>query len=143
MAEEAGELSVREWTDDDLRSIKTVEDAIQQFEAVTDVKDVLGTGFDILNDKDRLVGAPFMIVTAREHKGDFGRFVTCFLVTDNGDRWIINDGSTGIAAQLLSLKDSHGITDGILVKEGLRRSDYTFTAEDGSEKDASTYYLST
>lgn len=111
--------------------------------------DVLGNGFKILSreDKATLVGVPLLILTSEGvdtmRMGDYGPFVTLFIVTEDGRKFILNDGSTGIRDQMHFYWQKTKRIGGILVKGGLTRSDYTYEDVDGKTKPATTYYLST
>src|SRR5260221_13764104 len=54
----------------------------------------------IVSDKSMLCGVPFLIVAVKMNVGDNGDFVTLLVLTKSGDRYIVNDGSTGIRDQL-------------------------------------------
>lgn len=97
-------------------------------------------------DKNSLIGVPFVIIRWKWNPGRKPEqfFASCEVVlsrpvdTDYGPmtRGILNDGSTGIAAQLHKLEEA-GVTDLVEVPKGLRRSDY-----EGPEGPATTFYLS-
>jgi hypothetical protein len=85
-----------------------------------------------VTDKADLVGVPFMIVDIRVNpKGEFGEFVSvCGLVEDPDKRpFVINDGSTGLAEQAKGLV-ADGRKAGILVRGGLRVSEYMYEEKD-------------
>lgn len=102
------------------------EDALK--EAVVAEADV-----DVLNKekKDSLIGEPFIITNIRVNVGNFGPFVTLTAVTKDDRSVIINDGSTGIAAQMLGLVQKFGTDKNILVKNGLRKSEYYVDKDTG------------
>jgi hypothetical protein len=129
----------------DVRNIKTWEEAAALFDeaGVVDAS-ILGDGFQILRrkDKDQLIGKAFLILDFKEIEGDFGAFVTLRIVTKSNEKFRLSDGSTGIYSQLMELREETGREGGIVVKNGLTRSDYTYTdPSDNSEKAAYTYYL--
>lgn len=145
------EANARIIDEGDMRSIKSVDDAFSLLDSLAGVEsfDDYGTGFEILDNKNRLVDNPFMIVEwrftpSREYGGEF---VSCAVVTKGGEKFIVNDGSTGICRQLRRVTDERvksgrrAPQTGLLVSRGLRRSDYTYTDDKGEEKAASTYYL--
>lgn len=109
---------------------------------VTDVveSDALG---EVLNGegKDKLIGEAFFILDWRFNTGDQGEFVSLRVVTKRGVKYIVNDGSTGIFAQIQ--KAATKVDGGIACRHGLRRSDYTYTDQKGAERPASTYYIDT
>lgn len=87
-----------------------------------------------IDDKDSLIGRPFLIVEAKFHVGDFGPFAACLCLDENGRKFVFTDGSTGVYRQLENITARH---DGpIYAGRGLRRSDYE---KDG--RAARTYYL--
>jgi hypothetical protein len=92
-------------------------------------------------EKNTLVGKPFAIHEFTIRGGDYGEFVTVFAVTEDGQRIVFSDGSTGIAAQLLKLAKEENVMGGISVLKGLRVSNYTYKDEKGVDKPAATYYL--
>lgn len=96
----------------------------------------------ILDDKDKLVAVPFIVIDWEFHKGDFGEFVTVKVMTFAGDKFLLNDGSTGIAAQLRETYDEKGAVVPFRCMKGLRRSDYEKVV-DGKTIPASTYYIDT
>lgn len=115
--------------DQDMREIGSYEDALKLAEqihgTVDSIADELGTGFSILEDKTKLVGQKFVIITFRVNpKGDFGAFVSVALVTDKGGKYIINDGSSGIMKQLLEYAQAKKKFGAMEVPRGLRVSDY-------------------
>lgn len=126
-----------------LGSIKSYADAIAALngsgvQLVT--TDDLGHGFVVLDDKDRLVKQPFVILQMQFNDGDFGKFVSLYIVTDRGDKFILNDGSTGIMQQCVSYW-SKGYQQGIAAPRGLARSDYEYADDKGVTTPAKTYYL--
>lgn len=104
----------------------------------------LGNGWAVLNNKEksRLVGVPMLILSSVINDGDFGQFVSLQVLT-NTERLIINDGSTGIAAQIAELH-KQGNMKAIYCKHGLRESKYEYEdPKTGEKKPASTFYLDT
>lgn len=112
-----------------------------------------GSGFTILDTKDkgRLVGVPMIILDYNFNEGDNGQFVSLMVVTNAEEKLIVNDGSSGIARQILDINSQLGESEtnkAIFVKHGLRRSDYEYEERDpktgektGAKKPATTYYL--
>jgi hypothetical protein len=114
-----------------------------------------GSPYEVIS-KDDLIDVPFLIVDIRVNpNGEFGEFVSvCGLLEDPERRpFVINDGSTGLAEQAKGLVNG-GRRAGILVKGGLRKSEYMYQAtdldgnpmKDEKGKDvkpipATTYYL--
>ena len=119
------------------------EELLTQLRAADDIQPAaeLGDGYEILRkeDKGRLVGVPFILQDWHLYDGDFGPAVSLRLMTKAGERYIINDGSTGIRDQLLNMKDT---LKAIYFIHGLRRSDYEYTDPKTQEKkQAVTFYL--
>lgn len=113
-----------------------------------------GTGFTVV-DKNRLVDVPFIIVEWRFNEGDYKdengenmHFASAAVVTKNGDKWIINDGGTGVCEQLRSVtrkrveKKHPTPQNGLMVPAGLVRSDYEFADAKGVMQPGTTFYLS-
>lgn len=157
------ELAVRDVRigDEDLASIASIEDAVRILDsydaAIEDFSDY-GTGFEIIENKDVLVGKPILIVEWRfQPSKEFGgEFVSALVVTKSGEKFVVNDGSTGIAAQLRAVTNRRADkghptpTKGLTVQKGLRKSSYEardangekILNKDGSPLIGTTYYLS-
>lgn len=95
----------------------------------------------VVENKDDLVGVPFIVLSAKVRDGDHGPYMSAIIMLRDNSTLILNDGSTGIQTQLGAYLEA-GMAFPMLVKGGLRRSDYTYEDEDGNKKPASTYYLS-
>lgn len=136
------------WDDESLRNISSFSDAMDAALAMGGVEDYndFGTGFSVV-DKASLIGQAFVILEWRFHKGDFGVFVSAAAVTEDGRKVVINDGSTGICQQLLDVTDQRETRGApnpqanLIVRNGIRASDYTYTDDKGNEIPATTYYL--
>lgn len=124
---------MRELTDDVLRRIgetgNAFDDAVaiatQQYGELKEFADEMGTGFQLTQDKSMLVGKKFLALKWNfNSQGDYGVFVSVACVTADGGKYIINDGSTGICAQLLEYSTKSGRFGGILAPRGLRESSY-------------------
>lgn len=138
------DVATRRFTDDQLRSITNPQDALKLAASidgpVSDLSSVLGTGFRVLDDKSKLLGVPFLILDWRFNEGDAGEFVSIMLMTET-HKFIINDGSSGIFAQLRNIP-----VRSYMVNGGLRVSRYKVEITDPKtgevrQKDAETYYL--
>jgi hypothetical protein len=140
-------------TDAALSDIKSFDDALrimQEAGVVADSMSDYGTGFALLKDKERLVSLPFIIVEWRFNNSDLNEagFASFACITKHGDKYVVNDGSTGIADQLRSVTQRRIAAghktpqNGLLVPAGLTVSRYDFTDADGKQKPATTYYLS-
>lgn len=118
---------------------------------IVDLSEVLES-YDILNkeSKERLVGRPIFLMDWRFNDskeivkdGKPAEFVSV-LVMDvaTGEKFILNDGSTGIYQQLLAITKRLGRRGGITCRNGLRKSEYTHYFDNGDTVNAVTYYLS-
>ena len=126
--------SLQQFADDqDLREIGSYEDALALAESINetvlDIAEELGSGFALLEDKDKLAKTEFVVIQWRFTAGDFGGFVSAACVTKGGDKFIINDGSAGIMAQLMELSQKHKRFGGLRVPNGLRKSQYATCPE--------------
>lgn len=115
---------------DDLRSIASFQDAVRLIETemggtLIDASQEIGDGFTMLDDKDKLINVPFVALQWRFTPGDFGKqYVIMRVVTESGDKYVITDGGTGLAQQMASFTERTKRTGGLLVKRGLRKSEY-------------------
>lgn len=122
------------FTDEMLASIKSFDDALAIAAAAGELESIsdYGNGFSVLKDKGTLVGVPFVILEWQEREGDFADsgFMSALVVTKGGEKWVVNDGSTGIADQLREVtrrRESEGRNNPrafLSVPGGLTRSDY-------------------
>lgn len=136
--------------DDALLAIQSFDDAAALLASedipVVAADQVIGNGFAVVNDKGFLCGVPMMLLSWHFNNGDNGQFVSIHAVANlpgnTLGKYIVNDGSTGIYAQLLKYTEKTGKTAGLVVKRGLRRSDYTYD-DNGQTKNATTFYLDT
>lgn len=103
--------------------------------------DVLGDGFKLLSNKDLLAGVGCIFVTWDFHQGTHGEFVAAKVITQDNQKYVVIDGSTGIRDQLRAYTTEYNKRGGLVCEKGLRRSDYKFTDDKGELKDASTFYL--
>lgn len=130
--------------DDTLASISSLDDALKVLSdagiGATDIAD-LGDGFSVM-DKSEFVNVPLVVLDWKFSSGDYGdEFAIMRIVTADGRKAVLTDGSTGIRNQLASFS-RHGIVGGVIVKRGLTRSDYEYVDEKGKRTPASTFYLS-
>lgn len=120
-----------------LRGITSFEDAVKLaadvWGGITTAGEHIGNGFSVVpkDQKSRLIGVGFVILAMKFHEGDHGEYVSMLLVTANGDRLILNDGSTGIYYQARDLVDVTGKSGGFSVSDGLRLSEYDTCFECG------------
>lgn len=122
-------------TDDVMRGIGATGDAFADAMAVAAqiagpeipvVAEEIGDGFTVLptDKKGTLIGVPMVLLKWEWHLGDNGPFVSVHLVTADGGKFIVNDGSTGIYSQLQEYSRNSG-RDGILrAPHGFRESVY-------------------
>lgn len=96
------------------------------FDDLLQEAEVAKSDVTVLNqdDKDQLIGKPFIIVSVKVNQGNFGPFVTLTCLGKGNEKFVINDGSTGIADQMADLVRRFGPEKPIYVPNGLRRSDY-------------------
>jgi hypothetical protein len=134
--EETGELELADWDmpwdDEQLRAVHSIDDAAALVGRDVLVSDVSGHGFKKLerNQKDLLVGVPCMFVHWRpwESKQREGQwFTAAFVITDNGEKYIINDSAKlGIHGQLQAITSLHGITGGLRAPGGLQKDVFDY-----------------
>jgi len=101
-----------------------------------------------LDDKSKLINVPFFIRKWWNADGEMGEFAVLQCVTsrpvrtDTGEtsKVILTDGSTGIFRQLREVTLRTGKTTALMVRNGLRVSQYTADTNEGP-KLAETYYL--
>lgn len=139
---------VPEYRNSDLQAIASFEDALalirEQFgdEGVVAADQVIGNGFAILDNKDHLIGVPFAMVKWHFYEGKYDNSVAAvLLVTSDGRKYLMNDGSTGVCKQLREYSDETGRFGGLVARKGLTRSDYEYTDSEGKTTDAQTYYI--
>lgn len=136
-----------------LRSIENFSDVASLFDSVgaqVETADDYGNGFELVqneNGKAALVGVPLIILGWTFGDGDYGKFVTMFIVTKDGRKLIVNDGSTGICKQLENItrqRTERGVNQpqmALKVDKGFSRGDYTYVAADGTRSPATTFRL--
>lgn len=101
-----------------------------------------------LDDKSKLINVPFFVKKWWNTDGEMGEFAVLQCITsrpvrtDTGEtsKVILTDGSTGIYRQLREVTMRTGKTTALMVRNGLRVSQYTADTESGP-KMAETYYL--
>lgn len=136
-------------TTEELAGLVTFEDALKLVQAKIGAENVgvaaaeIGDGFKLLENKDQLIGIPFFAVTWDFHQGDHGEFVSVKVMAKDGQKYIVNDGSSGIRDQLMAYSAKKNVQGGLLCEKGLRRSNYEYEDESGQKKPATTYYLDT
>lgn len=110
--------------------------------AVLDASKVLGDGAELIEDKDRLINIPFLVLDWRfiVDQKTTNEYASVLVMNGEGAKARFNDGSTGVYAQLKKVTEEYGINGGLQCKRGLRKSEYTVEA-DGKPTRAVTYYL--
>lgn len=152
---------------DTMRELSSFDEAVrlatEAYGPIDDAAD-LGDGFALLKEEDkrRLVGIPLLFLEWNFYPGDYGSmFVAIRMVARNKDggvsKYIVNDGSTGIADQLAAYTKRTGKSGGLMVRQGFRVSEYTYCElcgavkcmsetvhrDSGAHKKAETYYVDT
>ena len=106
-----------------------------------------GTGFEVLKNKGVLEGIELIILDFNFTEGKQGLFVSCNIVTRDGRKIVINDGSTGIRDQLLAVVEDRERKGKppyapLHCPHGLNSSVYTvIDPSTGEETTATTYRL--
>jgi hypothetical protein len=134
-----------QWSDDELRAIRTPEDAARLVGKVVKVGDVLGHGFRLLDraGKDQLASAGlpvfFLSWAENESKNRIGQmFTTAYVVAGPDDqgrhhKFIINDSSQlGIHGQLQTVTATQGMSGGLVAPRGIRKDVFDYTDDDGN-----------
>ncbi|MGH3570858.1 MAG: hypothetical protein ACRDUW_03365 [Pseudonocardiaceae bacterium] len=108
-------------------------DAMAALEALgvplVDSANELGNGFHKTDNKDQFVGVPLVLVMWSFHDGDFGDdpFVALHIVTRDGGKYIVTDGSTGMRDELAKWSaNNSGRTHGMLCETGFGKSEYKY-----------------
>jgi hypothetical protein len=127
-----GEVAVRPEGD-----YATFEDAVKA--AGDDI--VIPEDFEKVDNKDELISVPFFITNFWFQNGEMGDFVVIRGITRGNRKIVVTDGGTGIFAQLKKLALSTGKTANVMVRGGLRKSEYRKEVEPDKFTSASTYYL--
>jgi len=101
-----------------------------------------------LDDKNSLVGVPFWINRWWFTEGEMGDFAVLrvlasrpvMTVSGPATKLVVTDGSTGIFSQLRGITRKTGKAGDMMVRNGLRVSQYTADTESGPKR-AETFYL--
>jgi hypothetical protein len=142
---------------DDYAELTSFDDAFrlatETFGGVVSAEE-LGDGFSVLTNKDVLEGVPLILlrwdfrvsdeVMRKNSSGDEvpAEYVSCRVMTQDGRKFIINDGSTGMYQQLVDFTNKHERQGGMYVPKGLHKSEYWAETPEGKKR-ASTFYLDT
>jgi hypothetical protein len=172
MTEPGTEITRATLTDEDIVSVQVGVTSLDQLAMLLANQGYTGNddetdgilSLSVIQNKDELVGKPFMILRWRFNEtdkyGDGGVFVSMEIAFETRDRndnrivsyGVLNDGSTGIRDQMIRLTErrkAEGKGDPFAVREarnGLRRSDYVtdvVNRETGEVEstNATTYYV--
>jgi hypothetical protein len=144
-------VALQLWTEDQLREIASFDDALaltaEAHGSIEIASEVLGDGFAVIDNKDVLIGVPFIAMGWQFYDGIGGQFAAIRVVTKDNKKYIVNDGSTGIRAQLERYQQRTGRCGGMYVGKGLRKSTYEVQLPDKNgdlrASMATTYYLDT
>lgn len=124
-------VAITSFSDEDLRGLKSFSDAFaaaeERYGSVVDAADFLGSGFTLLKgeEKAQLVGKPFIVLESRFHPGDYAsEYASIVLMTQADERFILNDGGSGICADVQQMQALTNRNGGWLIKGGLRVSEY-------------------
>lgn len=135
-----------QFSDDELRAVKTPEDVDRLVGKTVKVGEVLGHGFRLLDraGKDQLAasGLPLRFlswVSDNESKSRVGQmFTTAYVLAGPDDqgryhKFIINDSSQlGIHGQLQTVTGTQGVTSGLIAPRGIRKDVFDYTDEHGN-----------
>lgn len=136
-----------------LRNIGSFDDVADLFASVgaeVESTEDYGNGFELVqgeNGKAALVGVPLVILGWTFAAGDYGTFVTMYILTKDGRKLIVNDGSTGIRQQLETItaqRTERGAKQpqmALKCLKGFSKADYTYVDSDGKRSPATTYRL--
>lgn len=134
----------------DLASVTTFDQAVALAESAYGEiisSEELGDGYTVV-EKSSLLNVPFLILSWEEGKnvkfendGKPAGFTIVRGVTQNNDKVLFVDGSTGIRDQLTVFQQVSGRSGGLLAKFGLRVSEYEYTDAKGKKIPAKTYYI--
>lgn len=137
-----------------LAEIKSWTELSNAFDnAAVPVEDIsnYGNGFKVLDNLDKLIGMQFVVIQWRIVAGDHGEFVSAYVMTERDEKFIVNNSSlkSGFAAQLMAVTasrlrrgiDPNSAQAGLLCRDGVRKSTYTYTDAMGDSHPATTYYI--
>jgi hypothetical protein len=132
----------------DLSGVSNINDALVALAgAGIVVEDIsgYGDGFILLptDEKASLVGVAFAIADGRKvtDKATERVYWSLRIITGDGRKLIVNDGSVGIAKQVEQIVARRGTVAGLVCPNGLSGGEYTTTLPSGEKVKASTFYL--
>jgi len=88
-----------------------------------------GDGFEVLDEKEKgqLVNQPFVILASSLNPdGEYGEYISLRIMTKDGRKLVLNDGSTGIKDQAKFIMNERPTLAGLVCAKGLRSSDFSF-----------------
>lgn len=113
--------------------------------------DLIGDGYEMMKDKGKLVNIPMVLLQwqfSNPENESFGsKYVIITAMTVAGRRIRFVDGSTGVCEELWNFTNARakaGNTTpnvGLILPDGLSKSEYTYIGEDGKEAEATTFHL--
>jgi hypothetical protein len=145
---------VERYTDDDLRRMRDFDAVLAELaDSETPVLlsgEHIGSGSELLTDKEKLVDTPFIALTWQFHESDSFRdgdggiiFVSVHVLTKDGDRFVFNDGTKGgVRDQLMELSTKTQRFEMLVCEKGLRVSKYDYEDPNtGMTSAATSYYI--
>lgn len=112
-----------------LGQITSFEDALAAFDqSEVDSIDNYGDGFTLADKEIKygLIGMPFVILSHEEREGDYERdgqkesFAVVRVVTQDGRKFMLTDGSTGLRDQLRLIRHQRGTCVGLICRKGFQ-----------------------
>jgi hypothetical protein len=153
-AETGKVLAKRAFSDNELLSITTFEDAlalaaeIYGQENLVRADQVLGNGFHILqkNEKHKLIGTTCLFLSWRFNESKYAEdpFVSALVVTKDGGKYILNDSGYGVRNTLWEYTETSGRSGGLVAVNGLNKYDGEHIDEHtGEVTPYTTYFIDT
>ena len=102
-------------------------------------EDVDEHGYEWVRDKTALIGVTLTIVSAQEVMREWGLAWEIRAIANGRKPVVFADGSSGIAAQLLTMREKGSLKTPFMVPKGLRVSRY----RGPNGQDSATFYLDT
>lgn len=152
-------LNSRVMSTSELHEISSMDDAIRLLQTINpdteivEAREVIGDGFDYLDNKDPLIGRPVLFLqwqcsrspSFTDKEGNPLKTVQAWVVFERGGeirKVRISDFSTGICEQLWDYTTRTGRSTGLAAPKGLRKSEFPYTDPSTGQKSvAATYYI--
>lgn len=142
------------YSDDDLRRMRDFDAVLAEL-ADSELPVLLsgehiGSGSELLTDKEKLVDKKFIALSWQFHESDSFRdgdggiiFVSVHVLTEDGDRFVFNDGTKGgVRDQLMELSTKTDRFEMLMCEKGLRVSKYDYEdPSTGMTSAATSYYI--